>query len=313
MRLSVRLAMPVMFVFVLLQSVRAGGSSTYDFLRNDVSARAAALAGSGVALTNDPNLIFSNPAGLTTLSATKVSVGFFKQLLDVNSGYASYATEIRDLGFVGAGVVYTNYGEFTRRGEEGQDLGTFSAHDFSLSAGYGGGIQTGLTYGVAAKFIYSSIDGIRSTAAAVDLGLQYVAVPERLLAGVSLLNLGAQIDPFLHTRESLPLDLKIGVAITPEHLPATILINLHKLNESQENLGDRFKAFSVGAEFAASPNVFLRFGFNNERRREMKIGQSTGFAGFSIGAGFLTDLYGVDYSFNSYGSIGALHRISVSF
>lgn len=313
MQAASRLPVLIILVCSLSTFASAGGSNTFDFLRNDVGARAAAVGGSFVALTDDPNMIFYNPAGLTSLSRQKLSVGFFKHLMDVNSGYASFGSEIQGFGFAGAGIVYTNYGEFTRTGEEGQGLGTFSAHDFALAAAYGGGLATGLTYGVGAKFIFSSIDDIYSSAVAVDLGMQYVAVPERLRAGISLMNLGTQLDPFVNTRESLPLDLKVGVAITPEHLPASILVNLHKLNEEQDNIGDRFKAFSVGAEFSASPNVFLRFGYNNERRRELKIGQSTGLAGFSIGAGFTTGMYGVDYAFNSYGPIGALHRISISF
>ena len=45
----------------------AGDRGTYDFLRLDVGARAGALNGSFVSMTNDPNLLFYNPAALPTL------------------------------------------------------------------------------------------------------------------------------------------------------------------------------------------------------------------------------------------------------
>jgi len=289
------------------------GNSTYSFLRNDVGARAAALGGSFVTSTDDPNAIFYNPAGLGTLSSRKVSVGFFKHLLDVNSGSVSFGTEVPNLGFVGAGIVYINYGEFQRTGEEGQNLGTFSAGELALSAGYSGQLNPRLTYGASAKFIYSSIAETRSSAVALDLGVQHVAVPNRVVVGASLLNLGTQIDPYLITRESLPLDLKVGVSIYPEHLPATLMVDLHKLNEKQDNFGERLSQFSIGAEFTASPNVQIRMGYNNERRREFKIGQSSGLAGFSAGGGFSTGAYTVDYAFTSYGKIGSVHRISIGF
>ncbi|MBI3766248.1 MAG: type IX secretion system protein PorQ [Ignavibacteriales bacterium] len=291
----------------------AQGNTTYDFLRNDVGARAAALAGSTVTITDDANAIFYNPAALATLTTRRVSLGFLKHMLDINSGYASFGTEIPNLGFVGAGIVYINYGEFTRTSEDGQDLGTFGAGDLAVTVGYGGQLQPDLKYGANAKFIYSSIAEAHSTAAAIDLGVQYTAVPNRFLVGASLLNLGTQLNPYVATRENLPLDFTMGVALYPEHLPAVLTINLHKLNEQQDKFFDRFKQFTIGAEFTASENVQFRVGYNNERRRESKIGTSSGLAGFSIGGGISTGAYTVDYAFTSFGSIGAVHRVSIAF
>jgi hypothetical protein len=294
-------------------SALAQGNSTYQFLRNDVGARAAALGGSFVTSTDDPNVIFYNPAGLATLSARRFSIGFFKHLMDVNSGYASFGTKIQNLGSVGVGIVYINYGEFQRTGEEGQNLGTFGAGEFALTTSYAGSLQSGLNYGASAKFISSSIADQNSTGLAMDLGMQYAAVGDRLLLGASLLNLGTQIDPYVNTRETLPLDFTIGASIYPEHLPAIVMVNFHRLNERQDKFFNRLKQFSVGAEFTASPNVQLRVGYNNQRRQDLKIGTSSGLSGFSIGGGINTDLYSVDYAFTSLGPIGAFHRISVAF
>jgi hypothetical protein len=304
----------VLLIFLTTQQFMGQGTSTYQFLRNDVGARAAALGGSFVTSADDPNAIFYNPSGLASLSQRRVSVGFFKHLMDINAGYASVGTEIPGLGYVGAGIVYINYGEFDRRGEEGQLLGTFGAGEMAITAGYGGRLMEGqLKYGVNAKFIYSAIADASSSAAALDLGMTYTAVPSRMLIGASLLNLGTQLDPYGNTRESLPLDLKVGISLYPEHLPAAILLDLHKLNEAQDSFGEHFKQFSVGAEFTASPNVQIRFGYNNEQRRELKLGQGAGLAGFSIGGGILTGVYTLDYAFTSYGKIGAVHRISLGF
>lgn len=293
--------------------VRSQDNSTYNFLQIDVGARAAALGGAPVVMVDDPNAIFYNPAGLATLTQRRVSFGFFKHLLDVNAGHASFGTEIPNLGFVGAGVVYINYGEFMRTGEEGEDLGTFGAGELAVTAGYAGLLQPGLNYGVNAKFIYSSIAEAHSAAAAVDFGLQYVAIPDRITLGVSLLNLGSQFDPYVNTRENLPLDLRVGVALYPEHLPAALLLSLDRLNENQDSFGQRFRAFSVGVELAPGPNVHLRVGYNNGRRQDFKVLSSSGFAGLSIGGGINTEVYGVDYSYSSLGSIGAVHRISITF
>lgn len=300
-------------VIVLLPYHLFGQVTTYEFSRMDMNPRAAALGGSFLTTQDDPNTIFYNPAGLTTLTSKRLSVGFFKHLIDINAGYASFGMEVENFGFIGVGVVYVNYGDFERTGPEGQYLGRFSAGEFALTAGYAGYLQPGLSYGVNGKFIYSSIAGIGSSAAALDFGVEYAAIPDRFIVGASILNLGTQIDPYYTTREKLPLDFKIGFSVFPEHFPGVLLVDWHKLNQSMPHFLNRFKDFSIGVEFNASPNLFLRVGYNNENRRELKIGTSAGLAGFSIGAGFLSDMYSIDYAFSSLGKVGSLHRVSVGF
>ncbi|HEV8539056.1 MAG TPA: type IX secretion system protein PorQ [Bacteroidota bacterium] len=304
------------FVFGLAaasSSLYAYGNGTYDFLRTDISPRSAGLGGSFVTMSDDPTTIFYNPAGIGTLRRTRFSVGFFKHLLDINSGYASYGSEISGLGFVGFGIQYINHGEFRRTGDEGQDLGTFGASEFAFSAGYAGILESGLRYGATAKFIYSSIAEVSSSGAAIDLGLQYSAIPGRMILGASLLNLGTQFDPYMVTREDLPLNFTIGVSVFPEHLPAVLQVNLHKLNEAQDKFTDRLKNFSVGVQLAPAENVQARIGYNNEQRQELKVGSSPGLAGLSAGGSVIVGMYTVDYAYTSYGEIGAVHRVSVTF
>lgn len=289
----------------------AAGKPTYSFLRNDYGARAAALGGSFVSMTDDPNLLFYNAAGLATLEHSQFSLGFFKHLLDINSGYLSYVQEVQDFGHVAAGLVYINYGDFTRRDERGNDLGTFSASELALSVGYADHLTDGMMYGAAVKFVYSGIAEATSTAMALDLGSLWSFPEQRLTVGVSLLNIGSQINPYYTVRENLPLDLRVGATIQPEHLPLHLNLNFHKLNETRADFISRFRSFSVGGEFTVSDEVRLRFGYNNEQRRDLKIGAGAGLAGISFGAGIITMPYKVDYAFNSLGKIGALHRISL--
>lgn len=293
----------------------AGSGSTFDFLRTDVGARAGALGGSILTLADDPNLVFYNPAGLATLSRRRVSFGYFKHLLDINSANASWGEEVPGFGYIGAGAIYMNYGEFQRTGEEGQNLGTFGAGELSLSVAYADGLTDRLRYGTAVKFIYSTIGDYSSSAVAVDLGARYSAVPDRVELGISLLHLGTQLDPYATVGEDLPLDLRVGVAVSPEHLPATFIADIHRLTDKRDSFTERFKSFSVGVEFVLSPNVFLRAGFNNERRQDLGVGPGagSGLAGFSLGTGIATGDYQFDYSFTSNGPVGAFHRFSIAF
>lgn len=287
------------------------GERTYAFLRLDNSARAAALGGSFVSVANDPVSLFYNPAGLSTLTSGQASFGYLKHVLDINAGYAAYSQQYHDWGWFGAGVSYINYGTFTETDDVGNRLGTFRANELVAILGYSNLLYEKIHYGANLKLIYSSIADSRSTAVAVDIGGMYVLQAEQITVGVSLRNLGRQVNAYINTQEDLPLDLAVGVSKRLEHLPLLLNLNFHRLNEPTENIATRFRAFSVGGEFTVSEAMQLRFGYDNEQRRDLKIGTSAGLAGLSFGGGFVTGRYRFDYAFSSLGKIGGLHRITL--
>ncbi|MGB9773601.1 MAG: type IX secretion system protein PorQ [Bacteroidota bacterium] len=305
----------IVILITALSETAVAQTSAYRFLLNETSARSAAMAGSFVAMTDDPNLIFSNPAGLSTIENPEraASFGFLKNLLDVNAGYASVAIRWRDIGTIGAGIIYTNYGSFTRRDEVGNDLGSFGAGDFALLVGYSNEFAPEFFYGVNVRFIFSSIAGYHSTAAATDFGLLYLIPENGVALGASLTNLGAQLSTYAGVKERLPLDFSIGVAKQVEHLPLLLNLNFHQLNLESSSILGRFRAFTIGGEFTVSDAIRLRFGYDNARRGDLKIGATAGLAGFSIGAGILIERYRFDYAFSSLGKIGGLHRVNVTF
>ena len=300
------------FASILLFSSGLVAQGTYDFLRNETGARAAALNGSFVSMVDDPNVLFYNPGALPSLTRPKASLSYFKHLLDINAGSISYVQNVDGIGTIGGGIIYFNYGSFTETDESSNILGEFSAGEFAAVAGIGIPLDEQTSVGANIKGIYSSIAHSQSAAIAVDLGVLYTIPEERLTIGASVLNLGTQLNAYGATRESLPLDVKIGVTTQPEHLPVLLNLNFHKLNEEQENILQRFSAFSLGAEFLMSESVRARVGYSNEKRKELKLGTGAGLAGFSLGLGVLLQDYQFDYAFNSYGKIGGLHRISLN-
>ncbi len=286
-------------------------NTTYSFLRADVGARAAALAGSFVSATNDPTAFLYNPASLATMDAGRGSAGFFKHLLDINSGYLSYTHQFENLGFFGAGVVYTNYGSFTETDEGGNERGTFGAGDVALALGYANQLQENLFWGGNLKFIYSSIAGYSSTAIAGDAGILFLIPENRVALGLSIRNAGTQLSSYLGTSEPLPLDVTLGGSIIPKGLPLLLNVSFHRLNDNVDTFVERFRAFSIGGEFTLSRVVQFRVGFDNAVRKDLAVGTSADLAGFSAGLGITTGNYRIDYAISLLGKIGSLHRISV--
>jgi hypothetical protein len=283
----------------------------YNFLLVDVSARAAALNGSFIAMKDDPNVIFYNPASIGTLSIPKISVSYVNHLMDVNAGTLSYGQNIEGVGSVGAGVIYMNYGSFNRTDELMNVLGTFGAADLALVAGIAAHYDDDILVGINAKYIYSSIAEYSSTALAVDIGFLYDIPSQNLSIGGSVLNIGKQLKTYAGINELLPLDVKFGITKRPEHLPVFLNIDFHRLNESGDNFLDRFSNFTIGTEFLMSKSLRVRIGYNNKERKELKVGTSAGLAGFSLGVGLVLNDYQIDYAYNSYGDFGGIQRFSL--
>lgn len=288
--------------------------STYDFLRLDLNPRAAALAGSFVANNDDPNVIFYNPAGINSLENIPVSFSYVNYLMDINLGGLALSRDFEGIGHFAFGINYINYGSFTRADEFANRMGEFRAGDVAFVLGYGNKLDENFYYGANVKFIYSGIDNISSSAVGFDLGLQYIIPDQQLVFGISALNMGTQLKSYFSThKESLPLDLKFGVSKKMAHIPLRLYLSLNKLNEEQDSFAERLSIFSLGAEFNLSKVLRLRLGYDNEKRKELKVGTSTGLAGFNIGVGALIGGYNFDYSYTSFGFIGSLNRIGITF
>lgn len=309
--------------FIVLSAIFLSGISSqafsqnntiYNFLYLNPDARSSAMAGTFTSMFGDVNSIFYNPAGLATIDKKQLSIGFFKYLLDINSGNVAYTQKYKDIGWFGAGIQYMNYGSFRKFDEQYNEIGTFGANEIALSLSYASKFLPELSYGVNLKFIHSSIDEFSSSAVALDFGMLYYNLPGSFSAGISLQNLGTQISKYSESSEDLPLNLSIGVSKQLEYLPLTVFANITQLNEDSDKFVERFKNFGIGGEFELSDNINLRLGYDNGFRQNYKTGTTTALAGFSAGLGVqLEGRYNFDYGLNSLGNAGATHRINLRY
>ena len=302
----------VLLIILSSDHTYSQSNTIYNFLKLDVGARASALGGSYITGTNDVNSIFYNPAALSTINTSQASIGFFKYLLDINSGNISYTQRYKDAGYFGAGIRYINYGSFEKFNEQSVNVGTFSANELALSLGYSNMYKNNFHYGINLKLIYSKIDDFSSSAIAADLGMLYTIKETNWDFALSLLNAGVQLSEYGSVKEDLPLDLSIGVIKKLEHLPLKMFLEFADLTQESDNFFDNFKNLSVGGEFTLSDYVKFRIGYNNGERQSLETGSSLGIAGFSTGIGvnFLDD-YTIDYAFNSLGNVGSTQRIDL--
>lgn len=300
----------ILFLLIFCSSVNAQG--IYEFLKLDTSPRAAALAGSFVSNSDDPNVIFYNPAGLFSMEKTPVSFSFVKHLMDINSASLAGSYDLEGIGRIGAAIQYINYGTFTEATQFGVRTGEFGASDLAMALGYSNQLDENFNYGANVKFIYSGIAEYSSVGLAMDIGLQYLFPETRWSFGLSILNLGTQLTSYAGLTEDLPLDITFGFTKRLERMPLAFSFALKRLNEADGDFFSRFNKITFGAEINLSKTIDVRLGYNSEERSELKIGTSAGLAGFHVGLGIHVKTYRIDYSYSSMGSIGALHRFGVS-
>lgn len=325
----------IILLFPLTIFSQIGGTSTYKFLDLTNSARIAALGGANVSI-KDPNLIFNNPALMDSSTANYFNISYVKYFAGVNWGYSSYTFNPTKFGNFAVGVQYINYGDFTAADEIGNITGKFTANDYTLNLAWAYNIDSFFTVGVVLKPILSNYETYSSYGLASDIGLSYFSRSKNFSAGLVFRNMGTQIKPYVEENfEPLPFDIQIGISQKLAHAPFRFSVLAHHLNTP--NLGyelptetdnlqlETTKSNKLGkyadlamrhliiaAEIVPSENFYISFGYNYQRRQELKLSTKPGITGFSLGIGIKVKKFAFNYGIAKYHLAGSSHNFTIA-
>lgn len=301
------------------------GKDTYQFLNLPTSARIGAFGGSNVSLRDsDINFSFQNPALLTAKTHNMLSLNYANYIAGINFGSAIYG---RNFGknYMAYGIHYIDYGKFLETDPTDQILGEFTAKDFAINIMYARQLPKGFTVGATLKPIYSVYERYKSFGVALDLGANYTNDSIMFSAGLAIRNIGFQftgyysIDGQQH-RESLPLDIQLGISQKLWHAPLRFSLTAHDLQRwdlsyrkeeaGQEVVSTNTKAadffdmlfrhtiFTV--EVLPHKNFYIVASYNHQRRMDMKAPDFRTAAGFSFGAGVKIYKFHIGFSLTPY-------------
>ena len=301
---------------------QSSGDTVYRFLNLTSSSRAAAMGGSHVALPNaDASMFLINPAYISKNTHRNFSLNYLNHIGDINMGFAGGAWHLDDIGTIGAGIRFINYGDMNEIDDLGNTLGSLSANDLAFTVGLSREVAPNLYFGGATSLIYSSIGTYASTALGFNFGLLYYAEAIETHFGATIQNTGFQLSQFDNTREDLPLDIRIGASRSLQYLPIRLSIMLHSLDkwdmptlsdESAPSFTDNlFRHLIFGAELSFSENVHARVGYDHFLHEELKVRNRLDGAGFSFGLGIRYKGFVFDISRNSYSELGGLTRFGI--
>lgn len=314
----------VLFLTAFGRLSAQSGEVLYPFLNVPVSVSASGVGGNSVSSQeSDLNLVFHNPAILSTGMSNGVEVGYMNYISDIQLGSAAFTRKINDRSAWMAGIRYINYGEMLWTNPQDEILGTTYAGDLALTGAYSWQLSEHWRAGGSLNLIYSVMDEYTSVGLGVDLGLYYNNPSTLFSAGFVLKNMGAEVVAYDQTYEKMPWDVQFGLSKKFAHAPLRFTMtvqNLTKLSTTYlaevsnsdatvtkgDNLAQKlFKHTLLGVEFVPSDNFLLSLGYNYRRQSELAIAQRTAFSGFTAGFSMKVKNVRVGASFAKYHAAGS--------
>ncbi|MBW3127843.1 type IX secretion system protein PorQ [Hymenobacter profundi] len=317
-------------------AAQIGGRRAFSFLNVPAGAKLAALGGANVSSRDaDGTMLFANPALLNQEMDGRLALSYVDYLADIGQTSAVYVFNTQQAGRFGVGLNYLSYGEFQQVDAAGNVIGEFSVNEYvaSVADSYTSG---NFTLGGTLKLAVSGIAGNHSVGVLVDAGALFKHPDQDFTVGLAVRNLGYQVKPYTGSgREPMPLNVELGTSFKPEHLPFRFSLTAHHLQQldivyldptqstqldengdpivPEKSLGDKItRHFAVGGELLLSKNLHLRAGYNHLARRELRLANIGGGAGFSFGAMVRISQFQLDYTRAGYHASGAANYFTIA-
>lgn len=330
------------FLFCLLLAPvwvwsQIGGRYAFDGLRLVPNARVNALGGILISYADqDPFLALQNPSLSSDAMQGRLGMNWANALADIQYGQFAYSHGIRNVGNVHGGVQLVNYGEFSARDILGNSTGTFDASAYKLSGGVSRSFDR-WRLGATFNFFSTRMDWVKYHALTADFGASWVDTSGLTSAGFVLKNFGSQIGRYRegYPHADLPFEIQAGISQRLRYLPLRFSLTGVHLNRLMGLLYQDPKAlpeydlsgqvipvrkrtadkiarhFVFGAELNISKAVYLRAGYNHQRRQDLKTLNQGGISGFSYGAGVKISWFSFDYGFARFHAASNLHQFSL--
>lgn len=294
---------PLLLTFFAAVGYAQESQTAYNFLRLPVSAHAAALGGDNITIIeDDPSLMFSNPALLSSVSDKSINLNFMTYMAGATTASASYNRIIKQKATVAVTAQYMDYGKMKEMDANNVQTGEFSAKDIAVSGVFSYMLSDKITGGITAKVINSYIGDYSSWAVGVDLGLNYYDPEREWSVSVVAKNLGGQLKAYDDEYEKMPLDVQLGVSKRFNALPFRLSATLVDLN----HWGYSFlNHVVVGADILFSQQIYAAIGYNFRRADEMTTlkgtdEESSHMAGLSFGAGLQLERFKLQLAYGKY-------------
>lgn len=282
------------------------GSKGAVFLKLGQGARANAMGESFVAVADDINALYWNPAGIAGIKERQATFMYSDWLEEIKYNYLAYVYPIQILGgIMGGAITLLDSGSIPKYGVDTANNPinlntTFDGKDIALAVSYAKEMVKDCSLGATVKYIQMKIDGQKSTGFGLDVGCLYKPQIENLTLGVVMQNFGPKLKAFVREKDALPLNFKVGGAYKLLDKAMTVSLDVNFPSDNDTN-------FNLGAEYWVKEIVAIRAGYKTLTKDELKSSDLTFGAGFRLpGTGI-----GLDYAYCDYDDLDDTHRVSL--
>lgn len=271
------------------------GGTTLKVLSVPVSARSAALAGSGLASPQSGAEMFGNPLAPAAVNEAALGFGqvYFAERVGGTLSLLNFVQPWNSLRFAG-GLEYLRNEDIAGRDEDGLETGEYGAGTYAVQLGVAA-VPGAFSYGVTGRFASQSIDGFHSRAVLCDAGAGF-RLNRYFRIATAMTNLG-WVEPFDGRAETAPLAVQAGMTGSYEFAGSYAL----SWHGDLYRRADTDTQFLTGAELAYFDILFLRLGF------PFRAGEDGPSGGLGIKAGLL----GVDYAYSSRPALKGNHHFGI--
>jgi hypothetical protein len=329
----------LLFLFVSsgISFSQTGGKNSFQFVNIPGNAHVAALGGMNVSTYDrDVNMVWQNPSLLRDTMNRFLSVNYIPFFASVKGGSLSYSHKFRKIGTLAMGIQYINYGSMVERDETGTELGTFRPQDLAVMVAKSHTIGL-FSLGGTLKYVASAITpAYTSYALMMDAGGNFRHPTRDFTIGLVFKNIGFAIKKYHKDAPArAPFDIQLGASYKLEHIPVRFSLTAHHLykfdivyldtlenkkydldgNEitQKKTFADKaLRHFVIGTEFLLSKNLHARVAYNFQRRREMRLEDKAGTAGFSWGIMLRIKAFEFDFSRATYSLAGGKNWLTIT-
>lgn len=312
--------------FTLAQSPNLGASGA-QFLQIPIGARAEAMGGAIIGLSDDASSVFWNPSGIVKVNNFQAFFSYIDwfNLFDVNA--ASLVYNAGDAGTFAASMLIFSTGkmEITTETEPNGTGRYFDAGDLALGISYARYLTDRFNVGLSIKYVNQRIWNETASGIAFDIGTQYKLDFQNLTIAMSMTNFGgdmkfdgpdldltyrrndnfptSRLTPGRLTTEEYPLPLNFQVGIGFDVFEADFVKMKGAIDVTHPN--DNNERAHFGTEFSFFDRLFLRGGY--------KLNYDDQSYAFGAGANLLWSGNAIyfDYAYSIYDILPSVHRISL--
>ena len=311
-------------------------NSSYNSLNLNNSSRVLSMGGDVISIVdNDVSLAFQAPSLLNKEMNRQMSFNFVDYVSDINFISFHYAQKISNNLMIFSGLDAINYGEFIGSDATGNSTSLFTANQQIFTLGTAKQISDKFTLGTNIKLLNSQLESYHSLSLSSNVSTTYFNKENNLAATLLFKNMGKPIKSYTSTSENLPFEIQLGLSKLLQHLPFRYSLVLHHLNvydiSNDYNLNTIYDLTSntiiikketvakkmlrhviLGGELNPfRKSLYLRAGFNFQRREDLKLSSSFSMSGFSWGMGFSVKKIQINYSRSALHSSSVLNSFSL--